>query len=99
MTGNPSVQNFQPYIEPVFQNPLAFQAPPVVPNTPIPMVAIFSHLAFPTALHDHPMNYAQRITLYDGEGNFIAIQHVDRFDEFIYLQEVDYEYVKMRLFA
>ena len=61
-------------------------------------MAIFSALVFPAALHDHPMNYAQRITLYDGEGNFIAIQHVDRFDEFIYLQEVDYEYFKMILF-
>ena len=99
MTGNPSVQNFQPYIQVVFQNPIGFQALPVAPNPPRPMAAIFSPLAFPAALHDHPMNYAQRITLYDGEGNFTTIQHVDRFDEFIYLQEVDYEYVKMRLFA
>ena len=56
-------------------------------------------MAFPTALHDLPLNYAQRITLYDGEGNFISRQHVDNFDDFIDLEVVDYEDVKMRLFA
>ena len=45
------------------------------------------------------MNYAQRITLYDGEGNVSARYHVDKFDYFIDLEEVDDEYVKMWLFA
>ena len=63
------------------------------------MAVRFSPLAFPTALHDLPLNYAQRITLYDGEGNFSARQHMDRFDDFTDLEEVDYEDVKMRLFA
>ena len=54
---------------------------------------------FIAALHDLPLNYAQIITLYDGEGNCKVRQHVDRFDDFIDLEEVDYEDVKMRLFA
>ena len=50
-------------------------------------------------LHDLPLNYAQRISLYDGEGNVTTKYHVGKFDDFIYLEEVYYEDVKMRLFA
>ena len=63
------------------------------------MEAIFSPLDFPAALHDLPLNYAQRITLYDGEHNLSARKHVDKFYDFIDLEEVDYEDVKMRLFT
>ena len=51
------------------------------------------------ALHDLPLNYAQRISLYDGEGNVSARYQVGKFDDFIYLEEVDHEDVKMRLFT
>ena len=61
--------------------------------------ARFAPLALPAVLHDLPLNYAQRISLYDGEGNVTAKYHVGKFDDFIYLEEVDYEDVKMRLFA
>ena len=61
--------------------------------------ARFAPLALPLVLHDLPLNYSQRIALYDGEGNFSAIYHVDRFDNFIDLEEVDDEDTKMRLFA
>ena len=37
--------------------------------------------------------------MYDGEGNVTAKYHVENFDDFIDLEEVDYEDVKMRLFA
>ena len=50
-------------------------------------------------MHDLPLNYAQRISLYGGEGNVTAKYHVRKFDEFIDLEEVDYEDAKMRLFA
>ena len=36
--------------------------------------------------------------MYDGKGNFTARQHVDKFDYFINLEEVDDDDVKMRLF-
>ena len=61
--------------------------------------AIFSPLALPLVLHKLPMNYAQRIALYHGEGNVLARYHVDKFNDFINLEEVDDEDVKMRLFA
>ena len=37
--------------------------------------------------------------MYHGEGNVTAKYHVGKFDDFIDLEEVDYEVVKMRLFA
>ena len=94
----PVVQKIQPYIPPVVQTPPSFQAPPFVPNPPRPMAARFSPLALPVVLHDLPQNYAQRISLYDRDGN-TARQHVDTFDDFIDLEEVDDDDVKMRLFA
>ena len=55
------------------------------------------HLALPTLLHDLPQNDAQKNPFYDGDGNFIARQHVDRFDDFAELELVDDDDVKMRL--
>ena len=50
-------------------------------------------------MHDLPLNYTQRIALYDGEGNVSVRYHVDKFDDFIELEKVDDEDVKMWLFA
>ena len=61
--------------------------------------ARFSPLSLPMVLYDLPLNYAQRIALYDGEGNVSVRYHVGKFDDFIDLEEVDDEYFKMRLFT
>ena len=37
--------------------------------------------------------------MYDVEGNVSAQKHLDRFNDFVDLEEVDYEDAKMRLFA
>ena len=63
------------------------------------VAARFSLLALPAVLHDPPLNYAHRISLYDGEGNVTAKYHVGKFDDFMDLEEVDYEDVKLRLFS
>ena len=63
------------------------------------MAARFAPLALPVVLHDLPHNYSQRITLFDREGNFIEKQHVDRFNDFIDLEEVYYDNSKMSLFT
>ena len=63
------------------------------------MATRIASLALPAVFHDLPWNYSQRITLFDGEGNFIARHHMDRFDDFIDLEEVDYDDAKLRLFA
>jgi len=69
------------------------QTPPRV------MATRFAPLVLPPALHDLPWNYAQRIKQFDAEGNVTTQQHLDRFIDFIDLEEVDDEDVKMRLFA
>ena len=63
------------------------------------MAAIFSPLVLPATLHDLPWNYAQRIIQFDAEGDVTTKQHLDRFIDFIYFEEVDDEDVKVRLFA
>ena len=60
---------------------------------------MFAPLALPVVLHDHPLNYVHRISLYDGEGNVTTKYHVEKFDDFIDLEEVYYEDVKIRFFA
>ena len=62
-------------------------------------VAIFYPLILPAQLHDLPQDYSLRIKLYDVEGNISAKKHLDWFNDFIDLEEVDFEDVKMRLFT
>ena len=88
----------QPYIPQTIQNPPAFQSPPLIPNPPRQMASRFAPLALPVVLHGLPHNYAQKIPFYDGDGNFTARQHVDRFEYFFNLEEVDDD-VEMRFFA
>jgi hypothetical protein len=63
------------------------------------MAAIFFPLILPSQLHDLPQYYNIRIKLYDVEGNISTQKHLDWFNDFIDLEEVDYEDVKMRLFT
>ena len=55
-------------------------------NPPRPMAARFAPLCFPPLLHDLPQNYSQRISLFDGEGDVTAKQHVAKFEDFIDLE-------------
>jgi hypothetical protein len=65
------------------------------------MAARFTPLSFPltTQLHDLPQNYNHRIKLYDAKGNASAEKHLDWFNDFFDLEEVDHEDAKMRLFT
>lgn len=66
---------------------------------PAAMATRFSPLVLPTQLHDLPRDYNQRIMLYDVEGNVLAQKPLNWFNDFVDLEEVDYEDAKMRLFA
>jgi hypothetical protein len=70
-----------------------------VQNPPRAMEARFSPLVLPSQLHDLPQNYNQRIKSYDAEENVSAQKHLDWFNDFVDLEEVDDEDVKVRLFA
>ena len=63
------------------------------------MAARFAPLHLPAVLHDLPKNYSQSTFLFDGEGGITTKKHVAKFEYFVHLEEVDYEDVKMWLFA
>ena len=63
------------------------------------MATRFTHFVLLAQFHDLPQGYSQRIKTYGLEGDIIAEQHLDRFNDFCDLEEVDYEDAKMRLFA
>jgi hypothetical protein len=85
-------------------NPKKFQAPvsnniPWNMNPPRAMATRFTPLILSTQLHDFPHNYSQQIRLYDVEGNVSAHRHLDWFNDYVDLEEVDYANAKLRLFA
>ena len=72
------------------------------PSCQNPLIAMenkFSPLVLVANLHDLPQGYAQRLKQFGAEGDITSQQHLDRFLDFIDLEEVDHEDVKMRLFA
>jgi hypothetical protein len=71
---------------------------PQIPNPPRSMASRFVPLILLAQLHYLPQNYNQRIKLYNVEGNVSSQRHIDWFNDFVDLEEVDYAYVKMRLF-
>ena len=63
------------------------------------MVARYDPSIFRAQLHDLPQGYAQRIKIYDAEGDISARQHLIKFNDFCELEDVDYDDVKMILFS
>ena len=63
------------------------------------MAARFTPLVLLAQLHDLPQGYSQRIKTYGAEGDISSHKHLDRFNDFCDLEEVDYEDAKMRLFS
>jgi hypothetical protein len=74
-----------------------YQTP--TPNLSLAMAARFAAFVLPTQLHDLPQAYSQRIKTYGAEGYITAQQHLDRFNDFCDLEEVNHEDAKLRLFA
>ena len=92
------VQNAVTYST-AFVSPLIPAYTVVFPNPPIVMASRYDPLVLPTQLHDLAQGYAQRIRIYDAEGDISAQQHLIKFNDFCELEDVDYDDVKMRLFA
>jgi hypothetical protein len=63
------------------------------------MATRYDPLALSSQLHDLPQAYAQRIRTYDAEGDISTQQHLIKFNVFCELEDVDFNDVKMRLFA
>ena len=97
-SSTPVVQNLVTYST-TFIPPLIPAYIVVFPNPPIVVAARFDPLVLPALLHDLPLGYAQRIRTYDADGKSSAQQHLVKFDDFCELEDVDFDDVKMRLFA
>ena len=64
------------------------------------MAARFAPLSLLSQLHDLPQIYSQRIRSFGAiEGDVATQHHLDRFSDFIHLEEGDHEDIIRRLFA
>jgi len=63
------------------------------------MAARFEPLVLATQLHDLPRACSTRIKTYHSEEDITTQQHLDRFNDFCDLEEVDHEDAKLRIFA
>jgi len=68
-------------------------------SPPKTMATRHAPLVLPAQLHDLSQNYNQSIKSYDVEENILAQRHLDWFNDFVDLEEVDDEDFKVRLFA
>ena len=75
----------------------SYQAPSL--NFLVVMTTRYTPLVLLTQLHDLPQAYSQMSRTFGAEGDIIAQQHLDRFNDFCDLEEVYYEDAKMILFA
>jgi cyclopropane fatty-acyl-phospholipid synthase-like methyltransferase len=63
------------------------------------MVAIYAPLVFASPLHAMSQDYQTKLPQYDNTVSINAQQHVDKMNDYFYLQEVDEVDVQMILFA
>jgi hypothetical protein len=63
----------------------------IAQNPPRAMETRFSPLALPAQLHDLLQNYNQRIRSFDVEEDVSSQRHLDQFNDFVDLEEVDHE--------
>ena len=63
------------------------------------MEAIYAPVVLVVPLHNMPQDYQTRIPQFDGTGALNTQHHMNKMNDFFDLQEVDEEYVKMRLFS
>ena len=71
----------------------------IVPNLPRVMATRFTPLVHPIQLQDLTQGYSQRIRIFSAEGDITTQKNLDRFNDFVDLEEVDHEHAKMILFA
>jgi hypothetical protein len=60
----------------------------------------YKPLDLPPIIHDFPANYNNKMPRFDGENvNITAEKHIQRFEDFLELYEVEYDDVYIRMFA
>jgi hypothetical protein len=70
------------------------------PPIPSKILDRYKPLDFPPILHDLPANYTNNLPRFDGENANITIEkHIQRFEDFLDLYEVEDDDVYIRMFA
>jgi hypothetical protein len=71
-----------------------------LPPIPLEVPNRYKPLFFPSVLHDLPANYTNNLPRFDGENaNITAEKHIQRFEYFLDLYEVEYDDVYIRMFS
>jgi hypothetical protein len=71
------------------------QVPP--PRIFAKVAARYAHLVLPVPLHDLPENYMKNLLKFTGEGDLIAAEHINFFDQFADILGLEHEDVYLRL--
>jgi hypothetical protein len=74
--------------------------PLALPPIPEKILDRYKPLDFPPILHDLPINYTNNLPRFDGENaNITAEKHIQRFEDFLDLYEVEADDVYIRMFS
>jgi hypothetical protein len=57
----------------------------------------YTYLVLPAPLHDLPENYMKNLPKFTGEGDLMAVEHINFFDQFANILGLEYEDVYSRL--
>jgi hypothetical protein len=73
------------------------QGPPPPPRIFSKVVARYAPLVLPVPLHDLPENYMKNLSKFIGEGDLMATEHINFFNQFVDILGLEHEDVYSRL--
>jgi hypothetical protein len=94
------VRHKPPALSPTLAKPMDGCKPLASPPVPAKIPDRYKPLDLPPILHDLPANYTNNLPRFDGENaNITAEKHIQRFEDFLDLYEVEDDDVYIRMFA
>jgi hypothetical protein len=94
------VRHKPPALSPTLAKALDGCKPLASPPVPVKIPDRYKPLYFPPILHDLPANYTNNLPRFDGEdANITAEKHIQRFEDFLDLYEVEADDVYIRMFS
>ena len=94
------VRHKPPALSPTLAKTLDGSKPLASPPVPAKIPDKYKPLDLPPILHDLPANYTNNLPRFDGENvNITAEKHIQRFEDFLDLYEVEDDDVCIRMFS
>jgi hypothetical protein len=94
------VRHKPPALSPTLAKALDGCKPLASPPVPVKILDRYKPLYLPPILHDLPTNYTNNLPRFDGEdANITAEKHIQRFEDFLDLYEVEDDDVYIRMFS